>query len=312
MSDGGSPDENVESSRPRRRGSILKQNLDVVHVPSVSSLSHKARRRSIQESDRRIDSAPVVFDDVFENVQVDECEAGMMRRSSRKELGVTGATNLDNLCKEDVNFYRPRRESLLLRNDTDINQQRGVNNPSSAEYQTTSSMAATIGEDSTDSLSDDDQNRIRQFLSNFVGGSHSSHSSHHEKNKRVSFATVQINEHPCIVGDNPSVSSGVPLAIDWRSSHSESILLDKYEELRQNDRRFLHELKVPSDVRWERLKNSGVSSEDIVVSSKCLSGASFVSIAVYYTFDSRSRSPLSRCHFIVAFPNLIDWNSCYG
>uniref|UniRef100_A0A7S2I068 Uncharacterized protein n=1 Tax=Helicotheca tamesis TaxID=374047 RepID=A0A7S2I068_9STRA len=62
-------------------------------------------------------------------------------------------------------------------------------------------------------------------------------SSDRKCNDNVAFITVQVQEYPITRGDNPSVSSGPPLTIDWAPLNSRTYDIDKYEELRQPYRR---------------------------------------------------------------------------
>lgn len=43
------------------------------------------------------------------------------------------------------------------------------------------------------------------------------------KRKLVAFSTIEIREYPMTVGDNPSVSRGVPVTIEWNYVRVETI-----------------------------------------------------------------------------------------
>jgi hypothetical protein len=51
--------------------------------------------------------------------------------------------------------------------------------------------------------------------------------------KKLRWKTVEIHEHPVIIGDNPSVLRGVPLTIDWTPTSCFVYDLDTYESLKQ-------------------------------------------------------------------------------
>ena len=49
--------------------------------------------------------------------------------------------------------------------------------------------------------------------------------------KMVSFSSVRVHYHACVVGDNPSVTEGAPLALAWKAVESQTYAsLDAYEE----------------------------------------------------------------------------------
>mmetsp|Transcript_2152 Transcript_2152/g.2471 ORF Transcript_2152/g.2471 Transcript_2152/m.2471 type:complete len:109 (+) Transcript_2152:181-507(+) len=52
--------------------------------------------------------------------------------------------------------------------------------------------------------------------------------------------------------------------------HTESIGIGEYEALRKNDRRFFHELKIPKDVRFKRLKDAGWSTREILTAIRAV------------------------------------------
>ena len=50
--------------------------------------------------------------------------------------------------------------------------------------------------------------------------------------KRVSFSTVAIRNYDITVGDSPSVSSGIPLTLDWKFVEETVVSLNEYESNR--------------------------------------------------------------------------------
>jgi len=84
--------------------------------------------------------------------------------------------------------------------------------------------------------------------------------------KGVTFGTVQVREHPIILGDNPSVSSGPPITISWNHDPATvaTLPLDEYESSRHTLQRRRHlekkrqnQMKVPHVVREELLREAG-------------------------------------------------------
>lgn len=84
-----------------------------------------------------------------------------------------------------------------------------------------------------------------------------------KSSRRCVFSSVDIREHERIAGDNPCVSSGVPLSLGWGHFQHQSILLDDYEENKGPSRDKI-EMMVPSDVRKEMLRDEfGVEISDM-------------------------------------------------
>ena len=64
---------------------------------------------------------------------------------------------------------------------------------------------------------------------------------------KVKFSSVKIREYPMIPGDNPSVSNGPPLTMDWTASKTFSVTIDRFEDFvkKIDDARF----------KWQCLRN---------------------------------------------------------
>ena len=78
--------------------------------------------------------------------------------------------------------------------------------------------------------------------------------------KVVGFASVQVKTYPVILGDNPAVSSGPPVTLDWEAETSSSSSIDEWEMARCIDRRrSREEIRVPPCVRTEWLLEAGFS-----------------------------------------------------
>ena len=58
-----------------------------------------------------------------------------------------------------------------------------------------------------------------------------------DRRKKVIFDTIEIHEHPYELGDNPSVSDGVPLTISWHCQSKIVFELDYYEIYRPSSER---------------------------------------------------------------------------
>mmetsp|Transcript_22221 Transcript_22221/g.33358 ORF Transcript_22221/g.33358 Transcript_22221/m.33358 type:complete len:185 (-) Transcript_22221:290-844(-) len=79
--------------------------------------------------------------------------------------------------------------------------------------------------------------------------------------KQVSFGTVDIREHNVRLGNNPSCSSGPPIALEWEARRSIVLSVDEFE-VRAN-RRTREELVMPRHVREDILRRRGYSRKEI-------------------------------------------------
>lgn len=73
----------------------------------------------------------------------------------------------------------------------------------------------------------------------------------------VFFDCVDVRSYPIVLGDNPSVSKGAPISIDWHHFCQDTSDLDKYEEARQNARRSKAQMRIPYSVRYDILERAG-------------------------------------------------------
>jgi len=86
--------------------------------------------------------------------------------------------------------------------------------------------------------------------------------------RNVSFNSITIRDYDPCVGDNPSVSKGVPISIDWEYEEQEAMDLERYETSRDGQRRERGEMRIPSFVRRDVLKNNGFSNYEIQTATK--------------------------------------------
>jgi hypothetical protein len=102
----------------------------------------------------------------------------------------------------------------------------------------------------------------RGSLSNISVDSSVGHQSAPIK-RNISFTSVHIREHERIAGDNPCVTSGVPLSIGWASLQHNAIDLDLYEKSKGPSRDKI-EMMVPAAIRKSMLRDEfGVSVKDL-------------------------------------------------
>lgn len=79
----------------------------------------------------------------------------------------------------------------------------------------------------------------------------------------VGFDQIQIREYRVVCGDNPSVSTGPPVQLDWASVDLYSCAIEDFEHQREGNRRIQSQMRIPEYVRKKTLVTFGNSKEDI-------------------------------------------------
>ena len=79
----------------------------------------------------------------------------------------------------------------------------------------------------------------------------------------VQFETVEVREYSIVLGDNPSCR-GPPMSLGWKHSGETEFPFDSFEQQRENNRRAVHEMKVPADVRRSTLRGWEVSTRSML------------------------------------------------
>jgi hypothetical protein len=89
-----------------------------------------------------------------------------------------------------------------------------------------------------------------------------------EKEKRVAFSTVAVHLHPMTLGDNPSVSEGIPVQISWKATESFTRPLDEHEKeegrRRPGTPRSVEELRIAPTRREHLLREAGENRDDML------------------------------------------------
>lgn len=81
---------------------------------------------------------------------------------------------------------------------------------------------------------------------------------------RVSFKSVEFRCHDQCVGDNPSVSIGTPVSLDWKYEDMDPIDFEAYESQRENNRRNLRQMMMNYFQRRTLLNyRYGIPEEDL-------------------------------------------------
>jgi hypothetical protein len=79
----------------------------------------------------------------------------------------------------------------------------------------------------------------------------------------VSFCSISVREFPLAPGDNPSVSDGPPITLEWDHSAEYNDTVDNFECMRLNCRRRPNQMKVPQAIRIHMLVEFGHSLRNI-------------------------------------------------
>jgi len=80
--------------------------------------------------------------------------------------------------------------------------------------------------------------------------------------KSVTFGRVEIHEHEIQLGDNPSVSKGPPITLQWRARQTDVISVEEYEQSKPPSR-CKHEMLLPRFVREDMLRHQGYSRSEL-------------------------------------------------
>jgi hypothetical protein len=88
---------------------------------------------------------------------------------------------------------------------------------------------------------------------------------HSKNSKKVDFqnATVHVHIHAVTLGDNPSVSNGPPVSLDWRKIESTTYTLEDFFLSKDETRRSKNDLILPKSSRREWLLSNGFAQEEI-------------------------------------------------
>ena len=124
--------------------------------------------------------------------------------------------------------------------------------------------------DKDDQLASSSSRIVRKPLKSCMAVRSMSESLHSDPSSRprrmsdfsVGFKSVEIRDYFQILGDNPAVSRGPAMTLDWEYDSHQTISIDSYEGNRGR-RRFHHEMMIPRFVREHYLRKSGYSKKEI-------------------------------------------------
>ena len=80
--------------------------------------------------------------------------------------------------------------------------------------------------------------------------------------RNVCFNVVEVREYEVDLNDNPSCGLGPAVGLGWDYECTRRESLDEYEDTR-GAKRYMHEIKMPKDVREDKLKKAGFSKKEI-------------------------------------------------
>lgn len=163
--------------------------------------------------------------------------------SSRSNLDMSRSTLRDSSkhFKEEENIKTERSSSDTSEEDSE----------GSSDDAVQSILVVKTHEESirNQGLGSDDSTLSSRMLSRL-----NSESAHLSENPKVTHSTVSVRTFPQIPGDNPAVSFGVPLSLDWKHIDEDHFEIDQYEEAKPPKR---EDLKIPSNERTQILVKNG-------------------------------------------------------
>ena len=80
--------------------------------------------------------------------------------------------------------------------------------------------------------------------------------------RNVCFKEVEVREYDIDVNDNPSCGLGPAVGLGWNYQHTRKESLDEYEGTK-GAKRYMHEIKMPKDVREDKLISAGFTKKEI-------------------------------------------------
>jgi hypothetical protein len=84
-----------------------------------------------------------------------------------------------------------------------------------------------------------------------------------ESTSKVNFTGVQVRHYPRAINDNPSVTDGPPIGIDWDYDTVSNYSVDEWENSRMGNRRSYALMLVSRDERHAMLVDAGFSEKEI-------------------------------------------------
>mmetsp|Transcript_30223 Transcript_30223/g.73507 ORF Transcript_30223/g.73507 Transcript_30223/m.73507 type:complete len:280 (-) Transcript_30223:247-1086(-) len=142
---------------------------------------------------------------------------------------------------------------------------------STSSSSTTDESSSSSSSSSANGDDDDDQENATSSPTTTATDTSTTTDADALRPSKVRFSTVEIREHNMTMGDNPSVSSGIPVTIEWNHANEFVCDLDVYEKLRPK-RRGRYELVLPRSHRTNVCyQSAGYSRSEIIKQVKVVS-----------------------------------------
>lgn len=207
--------------------------------PSQRSKSWSQPKRDTEDSDDNVVANHVNFKKLLQPgssqyyySQANRSNRQMIHKIKSKKKVARGVS-LDESGHSKVSILSEREQASSYRGPTPLKKD-GSKIKSLMKVSRESSFSASV-----DSMPDPEQ---QEGGGNAVGP------------RRCSFSSVDIREHERVAGDNPCVTSGVPLSIGWGYYQHEPISLDLYESNKGPSRDKI-EMMVPASIRKQILRD---------------------------------------------------------
>lgn len=128
------------------------------------------------------------------------------------------------------------------------------------------SVTTTASEDGSDSLSINEGSVNEGCMKHRIQAAslEQTCTSRTAEMKKVRFNTVQVNSHAVILGNNPAVSSGLPVTIEWVAFQTEVFPVEEFERAKELLSRKRNEMILPSNLREDMIKSAGYSRSEMV------------------------------------------------
>ena len=240
-------------------------------------------RRGSDESDQHTNVNPLT---------VTHTESELSSSSEFNDIAVNiSGSEIDAGNNEDKNGDDD--EDDIHSSDRDIDQQeKDANDRSDGEEEDTAASiaqppSATVATNLSPSSVPISATTAPSTTTSNIGSSSSNNINN--QNRGVRFGNITIHELPIIVGDNPAVSVGPPVTVDWMPTGSSSwsngghiddyentngtyaaaivVSVDDYDKQRPVPRN-RSQLRMPSSYRTELLRRQGFSRREIMEGSK--------------------------------------------
>mmetsp|Transcript_6 Transcript_6/g.7 ORF Transcript_6/g.7 Transcript_6/m.7 type:complete len:408 (-) Transcript_6:71-1294(-) len=256
---------------------------DILGLENDISVAIENRRSSMSDFDeaKRQNAVPNNFDDSWGECIIGDLPSELTRSNSDSWLGTAEnkeSKHLKKKKKAKLSFLKRGKKnkksvSLSNNNDDDCSISSEVSFSSvysgcstSSDYQgprpvgkdgkaLKSCMKKQMSDsDSLDSVEGDDASSVASSASK----------------RSISFSKVEIRDYDRAVGDNPCVSSGAPLSLDWNYREAAEHDLEEYENFKESNGggRSRSEMQMPASVRTKVLAEFGATAVDIRRASK--------------------------------------------